>query len=46
VRSLDKDIVERQTPETPYWAHRLLWVTDLPEMISVLKSQGRWGAGA
>jgi dienelactone hydrolase len=40
--SLDEDVVGRRTPNTPYWAHRLLWVADLPELTALLKKQRRW----
>jgi hypothetical protein len=40
--SLDEDVVTKQVPHTPFWAHRLLWVADVPELVALLKSQGRW----
>lgn len=42
LRSLDEDVVARHIANTPYWAHRLLWVADLPELMALLKARGRW----
>jgi hypothetical protein len=42
LRSLDEDVVGRQAANTPYWAHRLLWVADVPDLATLLKAQGRW----
>jgi hypothetical protein len=42
LRSLDEDVVGRRTAHTPYWAHRLLWVADVPDLATFLKAQGRW----
>ena len=42
IGSLDTDVVGRQLRATKYWAYRLLWVTDVPEAIEVLKREGRW----
>jgi hypothetical protein len=40
--SLDEDVVGRHVASTPYWAHRLLWVADVPELLLFLSKQGRW----
>jgi hypothetical protein len=42
LRSLDEDVVRRKAADMPYWAHRLLWVADIPELAAVLKGQRRW----
>jgi hypothetical protein len=42
IQSLDEDVVGKQAAQTRYWAHRLLWVTDLPELKTLLQQQGRW----
>ncbi|HEV8524108.1 MAG TPA: CocE/NonD family hydrolase [Terriglobales bacterium] len=44
IRSLDEDVVGKKTAYTPYWAHRLLWVADLPELAQLLQAEGRWKA--
>lgn len=41
VVSLD-ELVSCHPAECRYWAHRLLWVTDTPEIIQMLSRQGRW----
>ena len=41
--SLDKDVVEAGRGPTPFWAHRLLWVADLPDLRETLKQEGRMG---
>lgn len=41
IRSLDEEIVARQAPGTPYWAHRLLWTADLPELAAFIEARGR-----
>lgn len=41
LRSLDDDIVGQHARQTPYWAFRLLWVTDLPEAAETLRRSGR-----
>jgi dienelactone hydrolase len=42
LHSLDEDVVGTRTSHSPYWAHRVLWVSDVPELITLLKAQGRW----
>jgi hypothetical protein len=42
IRSPDEDVVGGRTAHTPYWAHRLLWVADLPELVASPKAEGRW----
>ncbi|MDD5677403.1 MAG: prolyl oligopeptidase family serine peptidase [Kiritimatiellae bacterium] len=43
VVSMD-EIVSRHPRECRYWAHRLLWVADLPDILDLLERQGRWVA--
>lgn len=40
--SLDEHVVGNRLARTPYWAHRLLWVADVPELVAYLRKHGRW----
>lgn len=39
--SLDTIVADRPTT-CRYWAHRLLWTADTPELVHLLRQQGRW----
>ena len=40
IDSLDA-VVEAAEGPTPFWAYRLLWVADLPDLLEKLRVQGR-----
>lgn len=42
ITSIDEDVVGKRVVTTPFWAHRLLWVADLPELRALLASEGRF----
>ena len=39
--SFDEDVVGKHVKDCRLWTHRLLWITDIPELKAMLRAEGR-----